>query len=46
MEFLKAVADRIPDYAKDIRLNLGSVVARSSLEPEAALGVALAARRK
>ena len=43
MEFLKAVADRIPDYAKDIRLNLGSVVARSSLEPEAALGVALAA---
>ncbi len=43
MDFLKAVTDRIPDYAKDIRLNVGNVVGRSSLEPEAALGVALAA---
>ena len=43
MEFLKAVTDRIPDHAKDVRLNIGSVLSRSSLEPEAALGVALAA---
>jgi lipoyl-dependent peroxiredoxin subunit D len=43
MDFLKAITDRIPDYAKDVRLNVGTVVGRSSLEPEAALGVALAA---
>lgn len=43
MDFLKAIVDRIPDHAKDIRLNVGAVIARSSLEPEAALGVALAA---
>jgi len=43
MEFLDAIKDRIPDYAKDIRLNLDAVVARSSLPPEDALGVALAA---
>jgi alkyl hydroperoxide reductase subunit D len=43
MEFLKTITDRIPDHAKDVRLNIGSVLSRSSLEPEAALGVALAA---
>ena len=43
MEFLDAIKDRIPDYAKDIRLNLDAVVARSSLPPEDALSVALAA---
>jgi alkyl hydroperoxide reductase subunit D len=43
MEFLNAIKDRIPDYAKDIRLNLDGVIARSSLAPEDALGVALAA---
>jgi alkyl hydroperoxide reductase subunit D len=43
MEFLDAIKDRIPDYAKDIRLNLDAVVARSSLPPEDALGAALAA---
>ena len=43
MEFLDAIKDRIPDYAKDIRLNLDAVVTRSSLPPEDALGVALAA---
>jgi alkyl hydroperoxide reductase subunit D len=43
MEFLDAIKDRLPDYAKDIRLNLDAVVARSSLPPEDALGVALAA---
>lgn len=43
MEFLKPITDRIPDYAKDLRLNIGTVLGRTSLEPEAALGVALAA---
>lgn len=43
MEFLSAIKERIPDYAKDIRLNLDSTIARSSLEGNDALGVALAA---
>jgi alkyl hydroperoxide reductase subunit D len=43
MDFLNSIKERIPDYAKDIRLNLDGVIARSSLAPEDALGVALAA---
>jgi len=43
MEFLNSIKSQIPDYAKDIRLNLDSVVARSSLEPADALGAMLAA---
>ena len=43
MEFLNALKDRIPDYAKDIRLNLDAVIARSSLGEADALGTALAA---
>lgn len=43
MEFLAALKDRIPDYAKDIRLNIDSVIERSPLEREEALGCALAA---
>ena len=43
MEFLGALKERIPDYAKDIRLNLDAVVSRSSLEQADALGAALAA---
>ena len=43
MEFLDSIKNDIPDYAKDIRLNLDGVIARSSLAPEDALGVALAA---
>jgi alkyl hydroperoxide reductase subunit D len=43
MEFLTAIKDLIPDYAKDIRLNLDGAIARSSLPPEDSLGVALAA---
>jgi alkyl hydroperoxide reductase subunit D len=43
MEFLTNLKELIPDYAKDIRLNLDGVIARSSLEPADALGVALAA---
>jgi len=43
MEFLAALKERIPDYAKDIRLNLDGAIGRSSLAAEDALGVALAA---
>ncbi|MCG3189822.1 MAG: Alkyl hydroperoxide reductase AhpD [Burkholderiaceae bacterium] len=43
MEFLTPIVQRLPDTAKDIRLNLDSVLARSSLAPEDALGVAIAA---
>jgi len=43
MEFLSALKERIPDYAKDVRLNLDGVIARSSLEAPDALGAALAA---
>lgn len=43
MEFLQALKDLIPDYAKDIRLNLDGVIARSSLPAQEALGVAVAA---
>ena len=43
MDFLNGLKERIPDYAKDIRLNLDAVIARSSLDPADALGTALAA---
>ena len=32
MEFLNSIKDLIPDYAKDIRLNLDGTIARSSLQ--------------
>ncbi|WP_439891002.1 carboxymuconolactone decarboxylase family protein [Ralstonia sp. 25C] len=43
MEFLQTIKGLIPDYAKDIRLNLDGTIARSSLEGNDAVGVALAA---
>jgi alkyl hydroperoxide reductase subunit D len=43
MEFLTSIKNSIPDYAKDIRLNIDSTIARSSLEGNDAVGVALAA---
>ena len=43
MEFLQTLKDQIPDFAKDIRLNLDAVISRSTLAPEDALAVALAA---
>jgi alkyl hydroperoxide reductase subunit D len=43
MEFLNSIKDLIPDYAKDIRLNLDGTIARSSLQGNDATGVALAA---
>lgn len=32
MEFIDSIKARIPDYAKDIRLNLDGTISRSSLE--------------
>lgn len=43
MEFLNSIKSLIPDYAKDIRLNVDGTIARSSLEGNDAVGVALAA---
>ncbi len=43
MEFLSTIKAMIPDWAKDIRLNLDATIARSSLKADDATGVALAA---
>jgi len=43
MESLQTIKDRIPDYAKDLRLNLDAVINRSSLTPALAAGAAVAA---
>ena len=43
METLELIKDRVPDYAKDLRLNLDAVLNRSSLTPAQANGAALAA---
>jgi len=43
MDFLADIKALIPDYAKDIRLNLDGVIGRSSLSPDDAICVALAA---
>jgi lipoyl-dependent peroxiredoxin subunit D len=43
MEFLNSIKELIPDYAKDIRLNIDGTIARSSLEGNDAVAVALAA---
>ena len=43
MEFLTSIKEMIPDFAKDIRLNIDGTIARSSLEGGDAVGVALAA---
>lgn len=43
MDFLNDIKAQIPDYAKDIKLNLDGTIARSSLSQSDAVGVALAA---
>jgi alkyl hydroperoxide reductase subunit D len=43
MQFINSLKERMPAYAKDIRLNLDAVIGRSSLAPTAAIGAALAA---
>jgi alkyl hydroperoxide reductase subunit D len=43
MEYLAPIKEKIPDWAKDVRLNLDAVIGRSSLAPADAIGAALAA---
>jgi alkyl hydroperoxide reductase subunit D len=43
MDALQAIKDRLPPYAKDVKLNLDAVLFRGSLAPGDALGAALAA---
>jgi len=43
MTTLQSIRDRIPAYAKDLKLNLDTVISRSSLLPGDAAGAALAA---
>ena len=43
MDFINEIKSLIPDYAKDVWLNLEGTIARSTLPGNEALGVALAA---
>jgi alkyl hydroperoxide reductase subunit D len=43
MEFINQIKNLVPEFAKDIRLNLDGTIARSSLTGNDAVGVALAA---
>ena len=43
MTSLDSIKARLPDWAKDIRLNLDATISRSSLQPAHAAGAALAA---
>lgn len=43
MEFLDKIKQQIPEFAKDIKLNLDAVINRSTLSPQQAIGCALAA---
>ena len=43
MDYINEIKALVPDYAKDVRLNLDSTIARSTLPANEAVGVALAA---
>jgi alkyl hydroperoxide reductase subunit D len=43
MAFIDAVKGALPDYAKDTKLNLDSVLLRSTLDTDVAMGCAVAA---
>lgn len=43
MAFVDSVKEALPDYAKDIRLNVDAVLLRSSLDLDVAMGCAVAA---
>jgi len=43
MAFIDAVKEALPDYAKDAKLNLEAVLLRSTLDPNVAMGCAVAA---
>lgn len=43
MSWINQVKEALPDYAKDTKLNLDGVLLRSSLDPDIAMGCAVAA---
>ena len=43
MNWVNAIKEGLPEYAKDTKLNLDAVLLRSSLDPIVAQGCALAA---
>ena len=43
MAFIDAIKEALPDYAKDTKLNLDAVLVRSTLDPDVAMGCAVAA---
>ena len=43
---IEQLREAIPDYAKDLKINLGNVLSGSSLPPLETYGAALAARNK
>jgi alkyl hydroperoxide reductase subunit D len=43
MAFIDAIKEALPDYAKDTKLNLDAVLLRSTLDPDVAMGCAVAA---
>lgn len=43
MQFIESVKAALPDYAKDAKLNLDSVLLRSTLDADEAIGCAVAA---
>jgi alkyl hydroperoxide reductase subunit D len=43
MSFIEAVKGALPEYAKDTKLNLEAVLIRSTLDPDVAMGCAVAA---
>jgi len=43
MAFIDAIKNALPDYAKDTKLNLDAVLLRSTLDPDVAMGCAVAA---
>jgi lipoyl-dependent peroxiredoxin subunit D len=43
MAFIESIKAALPDYAKDTKLNLDAVLLRSTLDPDVAMGCAVAA---
>lgn len=43
MSFIDTVKGALPEYAKDTKLNLDAVLVRSTLDPDVAMGCAVAA---
>jgi alkyl hydroperoxide reductase subunit D len=43
MNFIETIKSAMPDYAKDTKLNIDAVLLRSTLDPDVAMGCAVAA---